>query len=222
MTQITRLQLGTSRLEFLPDTALRCFLDKSWIHLGDAPDQQSVLRKFVRRVRLAQRGIRHPESLYERTTFKAFYYRQGDSLPFADDSLHFIFSEHFFEHLFFDEAMSLMRECYRVLVRWGVMRVSVPDADLRIYEKPEPAGFPSRRISFSHPKKHKTRWSVYMLSEALRLSGFEPVPIRFCNRDGQYIKNEPKLYDCCPEVELVTHLSYLRRPDSLIVDGVKH
>lgn len=73
MTHPTRLQLGTSRLESLPDGALKQFLDKSWIHFGDAPDQPSALRKLVRRMRLAKRGIGHPDRLYDRTTFKPFF-----------------------------------------------------------------------------------------------------------------------------------------------------
>lgn len=145
----------------------------------------------------------------------------GRPSPFADGSLHFVFSEHFFEHLFFNEALGLMRECHRVLAPNGVMRVSVPDADLRTYEKPELAGFPNQNLPYNHPNKHKTRWSVYMLTEALKICGFNAVPLRYCNRDGRYIQNNPKLYEDCPEQQLITDLSYLRRPKSLIVDGVK-
>ena len=216
----TRLQLGTSRLELLPEVALQRFLNKTWIHFGDAPDKPSVLRRCVRETRLRIRGIRAQE-LYAKTSFQPFYYQQGMRLPFDDGSMHFIFSEHFFEHLFFDEALDLMKECHRILAQRGVMRLSVPDADLRTYDKPEPAGYPDRRLPFDHPNKHKTRWSIYLLSEALRICGFDCVPLRYCDRYGRYHRNEPRLYDGCPERELIEDLSYLRRPDSLIVDAVK-
>src|SRR5256885_13242761 len=102
----TRLQLGTSRLELLPEAARARFLDKSWIHYGDAPHKASWLRQTVRKLRQARRGISDPETLYSKTNFAPFHYRKGDRLSFNDASLHFIFSEHFFEHLFFDEAIA--------------------------------------------------------------------------------------------------------------------
>ena len=216
--QPTRLQLGTSRLELLPAPALACFLDKSWIHYGDAPQKAWWLRRLVRRVRQLRRGIRELDELYAKTNFAPFYYRKGDRLSFADASLHFVFSEHFFEHLFFDEAIALLGECHRILAVNGVVRISVPDADLR--PSPEPIGYPNRRMAFTDPTKHKTRWSYYMLSDALRLTGFEVSPIRYWTREGKQISNPPTVYKGCPET-LVGVLSYLSRPDSLIVDGIK-
>lgn len=217
----TRLQIGASRLEFLPDTALRTFLNKSWIHLGDALDSPSWLRAMVRRWRMARRGIASGQALSEKTAFEAFHFERGQRLAFADGSLHFIFSEHFFEHLFFDEAMALFRECHRVLAPFGIMRVSVPDSDLRTYEAPESVGFPSRNLSFNDPRKHKTRWNVYQLTEALEQCHFKVVPLRFCDREGNYVVNQPKKIEASPEQELISDMSYLRRPKSLIVDGVK-
>jgi SAM-dependent methyltransferase len=214
----TRLQLGSSRLELLPEAALACFLDKTWIHYGDAPGEVSGLRRAVRRWREARRGIHDVAALYAKTNFAPFHYRKGDKLSFEDASLHFVFSEHFFEHLFFDDALALLRECHRVLASNGVVRISVPDADLR--PDPEPVGYPDKRMPFSDPTKHKTRWSFYMLSDALRLTGFEPVALRYWSRDGKQITNTPRVYEGCPE-PLVGNLGYLVRPDSLIVDGIK-
>jgi len=51
-------------------------------------------------------------------------------LPFDDESVRGIFSEHFFEHVdYAEEAPRLLRECYRVLMPGGVMRLVVPDAE---------------------------------------------------------------------------------------------
>jgi predicted SAM-dependent methyltransferase len=217
----TRLQLGTARLEFLPDAALARFLDKSWMHYGDPPDSPSWLRATVRRLRLARRGLKDLGALYAKTNFEAFYFQRGGRLPFSAGSLHFVFSEHFFEHLFLNEALELFRECHRVLAPRGVLRVSVPDADLRTYEAPEPVGFPDVKLPFTHPNKHKTRWSVYSLCEAIQLTGFEPHRIRYCDQEGRYVQNHPVQYAGCPETEFLIDLSYLKRPNSLIVDGVK-
>lgn len=51
----------------------------------------------------------------------------AEGLPFED--VRFIFAEHFIEHLAFDAAMSLMRECRRVLRDDGVLRLSTPNLD---------------------------------------------------------------------------------------------
>jgi predicted SAM-dependent methyltransferase len=51
----------------------------------------------------------------------------SEGLPFED--VRFIFAEHFIEHLPFDAATSLMRECRRVLRDDGVLRLSTPNLD---------------------------------------------------------------------------------------------
>jgi len=48
-------------------------------------------------------------------------------LPFADASIDAIFTEHMVEHLTYQEAFRLARECARVLRPRGVLRVVVPD-----------------------------------------------------------------------------------------------
>lgn len=50
-------------------------------------------------------------------------------LPFADESVDFIFNEHFFEHLTVEEAMPAMQDLMRVLKPGGVMRIAMPDLE---------------------------------------------------------------------------------------------
>ncbi|MDZ4688020.1 MAG: methyltransferase domain-containing protein [Planctomycetaceae bacterium] len=239
---VTRLQIGTSRLEKLPADVRSWFLDKSWMNFGDGPDmtprtfryylRQYPLRMIV--VGIGQRLFSRREltadpslvaGYYEATNFQEWFFRRGDRLTFDDNSLGFIFSEHFFEHLFLDEAVSLMRECARTLKRGGVIRTVVPDADLRTYEKPEPVGFPFGRLPFTDPRKHKTRWSVYMLAQALECAGLRPVPIRYCDRNGTFVDRDPASLDfeCgpCADPHMVQSLQYVIKQRSLIIDGVK-
>lgn len=247
---ITRVQLGASRLENLDPKVLQVFLDKTWIHLGDPKVSKetlyrhagidftkflglrsicNILRKSLKKVLVhgekPRTEIKDSEELYRRTNFKEFYYRKGSILPFESSSLEFIFSEHFLEHLFFDEALSLMRECYRILKPFGVIRTCVPDADLRTYESPEPIGFPDVTLPYIDPTKHKIRWSVYSLADTLQIAGFEPIPLRYCDKLGQYIRHHPidyKIsYEHCPEQQMIFDLSYIKRINSLIVDGIK-
>jgi len=243
-----RIQLGASRLENLTPEALEVFLDKSWIHFGDSEhhplslDRYSAsyiieiltkisfkknLQKIGKKIsKLIEKGKKEvKEDYYTRTTFKNFYYQKGDNLPFEDNSIDFIYSEHFFEHLFFDEALSLMQDCHRILKPNGVIRTCVPDADLRTYAPPEPAGYPDTKLPWSHPSKHKIRWSVYSLSEALKIANLSPIPLYYCDKLGHYICNEPasqkEFYEGCTDVDMIFNFNYIMKKNSLIVDGIK-
>ncbi len=241
-----KLQLGTSRLDKLSPNALEYFLKPGWVHFGDAAGEspsfdkaRQLIRDYgwknflkiawsVLRRKASQRRSTHrvsPEALAA-AEVKPFYFRAGDALPFADGEVDFVYTEHFFEHLFLDEALALLREIARVLAPGGVLRIASPDADLRRDQPPEPAGFPWVGMPFTHPEKHKTRWSVYSLSEALRLVGLRPLPLRYYDRDGARHDHAPasiraQYPPVLVEEEVVLTLAYLQRPPSLIVDGIK-
>jgi|GEM_PF-2346294 len=48
-------------------------------------------------------------------------------LSFADESIEYIFNEHFIEHITREEALALLKECHRVLSKYGVLRLSTPN-----------------------------------------------------------------------------------------------
>lgn len=51
------------------------------------------------------------------------------SLPFPDESVRGIFTEHFVEHIDYTEELPyFLSECHRVLKKGGVLRIIVPDA----------------------------------------------------------------------------------------------
>ena len=50
-------------------------------------------------------------------------------LPYADQAVDGVYSEHFFEHLTQAEGLCFLRECRRVLKRGGVVRIAMPDLD---------------------------------------------------------------------------------------------
>jgi predicted SAM-dependent methyltransferase len=51
-------------------------------------------------------------------------------VPFSDDSVRCIFTEHFFEHIdYLEEAPLFLVDCYRVLQPGGVIRIIVPDVE---------------------------------------------------------------------------------------------
>jgi predicted SAM-dependent methyltransferase len=49
-------------------------------------------------------------------------------------SVDYVYSEHFIEHVTFDQAAYIIKECHRVLRKGGVLRISTPDLD-RLVEK---------------------------------------------------------------------------------------
>lgn len=51
-------------------------------------------------------------------------------LPFNSDSVDYIYTSHFLEHLKKFEAERLLEECFRILKKNGVLRVVVPDLEL--------------------------------------------------------------------------------------------
>jgi len=56
-----------------------------------------------------------------------FIHDVRNPLPFPADSTEVIYSSHLLEHLYFEEARELVRECFRVLAAGGVLRIVVPD-----------------------------------------------------------------------------------------------
>ncbi len=66
-------------------------------------------------------------------------------LPFKDNSVDFIYNEHFFEHFSIEESLRLLHEFKRILNPQGVIRISMPDLDdiVKVYLNPDygPADF---------------------------------------------------------------------------------
>jgi predicted SAM-dependent methyltransferase len=83
-----------------------------------------------------------------------------EPLPFADNSVAIVYSEHFFEHLDYPgDAQRFLKECRRVLKPGGVFSVGVPDTQwpLEAYTGPDERGyFPLAKAEW-HPGWCKTR-----------------------------------------------------------------
>ncbi len=207
---VQKLHLGSGRLEKLDSARLEKFLTLDWINLGDF-ELKNPNNKPLQEVN------------YSKTKFIPFFYNFGDRLPFEDKSTSFIFSEHFFEHFFLRESLALFKECYRILEEGGVMRVVVPDADLRPI--PERLGFPSELLGYNCPEKHKTRWSVYNLSPSLEVVGFKINPLKYYDTN-QILHDQTKnmnldFYFSCKDLQNIIDFSIIKRNNSLIIDGIK-
>jgi predicted SAM-dependent methyltransferase len=66
---------------------------------------------------------------YEPRDANSFYFDVRNGLPLADGSVKHIHTEHFLGYLDYEEALSFLRECSRMLEAGGTMRIIVPDVE---------------------------------------------------------------------------------------------
>jgi SAM-dependent methyltransferase len=141
-------------------------------------------------------------------------------LPFADGSVHYIYSSHTFEHFTYDESLAIARDCRRALAPGGILRIVVPDLELiaREYladEKPLAAQTFLSRLSlnhslqdFVHPgSNHSQMFDARALVHMVRSAGFENVEV------SSYRKS------AIPEIEQIE--LEVRRDESLYVEARK-
>ena len=60
---------------------------------------------------------------------KVAYLDATRRFPFADQTFHYVFSEHLIEHLKYEHGLHMLRECWRVLRPAGVLRIATPGLD---------------------------------------------------------------------------------------------
>ena len=97
-----------------------------WINMDNSLNARLAKHPWLRYL-LFRIGIL-PKKYYEIPWFehiKSIIVRDArKKLPFADNSIDFIYSSHFIEHLSKAEAEKLLWECLRVLKRKGVRRTT--------------------------------------------------------------------------------------------------
>jgi predicted SAM-dependent methyltransferase len=52
--------------------------------------------------------------------------------PYSDNSIDFVFNEHFIEHISLQDGISFLKEMYRIIKPNGVIRIAAPDLDVII------------------------------------------------------------------------------------------
>lgn len=75
----------------------------------------------------------YDEYLKKLKSGKILHHDLRNNIPYKADSIPYIYSSHFFEHLTKEDALSSLGECFRVLKPWGgVMRIAVPSLDREV------------------------------------------------------------------------------------------
>ncbi len=132
-------------------------------------------------------------------------------IPYSDASVDYIFSSHFVEHLFEEDAIKLLGECYRVLKPGGLVRISVPDLkyaiDLYNQDKKDQtlSAYFFVEDKENYFSRHKYMYDFEMMSSRLEKLGFKKIN-RCEYRSGSL-----------PDCELLDN----RPSDSLFVEAQK-
>lgn len=69
-------------------------------------------------------------------TLGAEHLDASQRFPVEDETFDFVFAEHLFEHLSYEEGKHMLSECFRVLKKGGILRLSLPLLDFltKLYE----------------------------------------------------------------------------------------
>lgn len=72
-------------------------------------------------------------------SWQGAYMDAGKRFPLPDESMNYVYSEHLFEHLTYQQAQNMLKESYRVLKPGGIIRLATPDLRflLGLYQEPE-------------------------------------------------------------------------------------
>jgi Uncharacterized protein conserved in bacteria len=109
-------------------------------------------------------------------------------LPIPDACLDGVFSEHVQEHFTLDEGIAVLKECHRVLVPGGWLRLIMPDAELvlRSYlqnpqdlldHRPVPSHQPMEAVNsyFRQRYEHQCLYDFDLARYAFESAGFRNV-----------------------------------------------
>lgn len=88
-------------------------------------------------------------------------------IPAAKDHFDYVYSEHFIEHIRFDEARTLLRDCHRFLKPGGTLRLSTPSLEKLVDE------YRSGRLSEWDDMGWRPSSPARLLNEGMRLWGHQ-------------------------------------------------
>ena len=119
-------------------------------------------------------------------------------IPFKENSISFIFSSNFLEHLSEKEGKNLLKECYRVLKPKGKIRIIVPDLDDEVekmkdkideYMKDRDVDHLQEYLTFNKRNRnyfsfHKRMYNFEELRKILQEEGFKKIKKSKPHEDG--------------------------------------
>lgn len=133
------------------------------------------------------------------------------NIPFKTETVDYIFSSHFFEHLYRKQGMGFLRECHRVLRSGGVLRLSIPDLKYAVllYQAGQKKEMLENYFFLedvgSQFSRHKYMYDWEMISDILAEVGFRQI-VQQSFRRG-----------IVPDIDILDN----RPEDSLFVEAAK-
>jgi predicted SAM-dependent methyltransferase len=95
------------------------------------------IKKFFYKRTWASKKYSFKEYLKKVNSVRIIHHDLIYGIPFKKDSVQFIFTSHFLEHLKEEQTRKLIKDCFRVLKKGGVIRIVVPDLDFEVKEMEE-------------------------------------------------------------------------------------
>jgi len=84
-----------------------------------------LLPKFLWKLRIINE---EQYTWHKKGLFKSVVYGEATRrLRFRDSTVDYIYSSHMLEHLWRDDAIFFLKECYRILKNEGIIRLCIPD-----------------------------------------------------------------------------------------------
>lgn len=139
-------------------------------------------------------------------------------LPFADGTFNYVYTEHMIEHVSYQKAMYMLRECHRVMKEGGVIRIVTPDlaaivglygSELRVDQQEYllwfcrtlvPPEFPDNAASAINAMfrqwGHQFIYDEQTLMHSMRAAGFRSIERcvlgQSCHLDLQNLENQER------------------------------
>lgn len=132
-------------------------------------------------------------------------------IPLHNSVADYIYSSHFFEHLYRSDARHLLQECHRVLKLNGILRISIPDLAYAISLYSAARKDEMLQMYFfieeddNQYSRHKYMYDFEMLSSLMREMGFRNI-VKCQYREGEV-----------PDITVLDN----RPEDSLFIEAMK-
>lgn len=139
------------------------------------------LNNFVlKKIYNSKLGVSQKEFLRILKENRFIHHNLEYGLPFNDESVDYIYSSHFFEHVFKEDAQKLIKESFRVLKKGGIIRIGVPDLErvVSMYqngEKEKALSILYSESKRSHYSYHRYMYDFDLLYSLMVKGGFETI-----------------------------------------------
>lgn len=158
-----------------------------WIHVDSSPNLllagknawiQSIAHRYTGSNVLFDLG----EYRRRLNSYRFVHHDLAYGVPFADETVDFLYSSHLLEHLPPSAGLNMLRDCYRVLRPGGVIRLCVPDLEkaVQFYLRGDRMRFLSYFFTAQAPRRsrHQFMYDFELLRDALASAHF--VQIEHC------------------------------------------